>query len=158
MIITTDSAQATILAGKKFASILKPQDVVVLEGDLGGGKTTFIKGLLEGFGYRGRVLSPSFTLVRQYHIKSKCIYHIDLYRLEKSDIFNLGMEDMIYSKEAITVIEWGDKIRGDLDRYLDIKFSFLGENKRKLLFSTKGYSKLKLESIREVFKSESVRL
>ena len=150
MIITTDSADQTILAGKKFASVLEPQDVVILEGDLGGGKTTFIKGLLGGFGYRGRVLSPSFTLVRQYHIKSKCIYHIDLYRLDKGDMFNLGMEDMIYSKDAITAIEWGDKIREELDKYIDVKFLFLGENKRKLMFSTKSYDKSKLESIREV--------
>jgi len=153
MIIITDSAKATIAAGKKLARILKPEDIVVLEGDLGGGKTTFIKGVLEGFGYRRRVLSPSFTLVRQYQIKNKCIYHIDLYRLERTDILNLGIEDLIYAKDAITVIEWGDKIREDLDKYIDIKFLFLGENKRKLIFSTKGYQRNKLEAIKKVLKA-----
>ena len=157
MIVTTDSAQNTIALGKRFFRVLNPQDVVVLEGDLGGGKTTFIKGVLEGFGYQRRVLSPSFTLVRQYKIKNKHVYHIDLYRLQRKDCLDLGIEDLIYSKGSITLIEWGDKIREGLDKYIDIKFLFLGENKRKLVFSTKGYGKDKLESIRGAFKGEFTR-
>jgi tRNA threonylcarbamoyladenosine biosynthesis protein TsaE len=158
MIVTTNSAQDTIALGKKFFSALNSQDIIVLEGDLGGGKTTFIKGVLGGFGYRKRVLSPSFTLVRQYKIKNKFVYHIDLYRLQRKDCLGLGIEDLIYSKDSLTLIEWGDKIRDDLDKYIDIKFIFLGENKRKLIFSTKGYGKDKLQLIRKAFKNEVIRV
>ncbi len=158
MRVITDSAQNTIALGKKFFKALAPQDIVVLEGDLGGGKTTFIKGVLDGFGYKKKVLSPSFTLVRQYKIKNKSVYHIDLYRLKRKDCLDIGIEDLIYSKDSLALIEWGDKIRKDLDKYIDIKFIFLGENKRKLIFSTKGHGKDKLQSIKKAFKDEAVRV
>jgi tRNA threonylcarbamoyladenosine biosynthesis protein TsaE len=142
--IITNSAQETILLGRKFSKILKEKDVVILMGNLGGGKTTFIKGILRGFGAKTKVLSPSFTLIREYKRKKKFICHADLYRLRKSDIFALGLEDYFYTTRSVVLIEWGEKIENYLPRYIKVKFSFLGEKSRKIIFSLKGYDENKL--------------
>ena len=113
--LKSTSANQTINFGKLFSRILKGPDVIILEGALGGGKTTFTRGILAGLGYKKRVLSPSFTLLRQYDLKKVSIYHLDLYRLEPSDIFDLGIYDFLYSEGIITLIEWGNKIRRGLD-------------------------------------------
>lgn len=145
------SSKETILLGKQFSQILEGSDIVILEGTLGGGKTTFVKGVLEGFGFKKKVLSPSFILLRQYRIRKFLIFHLDLYRLGEKDIFGLGLEDVLHSQNSITLIEWGDKIRKYLDKYIKIKFLFLGENSRTLIFSEKGYNKKKIESLKKVF-------
>jgi tRNA threonylcarbamoyladenosine biosynthesis protein TsaE len=137
--LKSSSAAQTINFGRLFSRILKGGHVVVLEGDLGGGKTTFTKGVLAGLGHKGRVLSPSFTLLRQYNFKNLSVYHLDLYRLESSDIFYLGVDDFLYSGKIITLIEWGDKIKEELDKYIKIKFVFSGSNRREIEFSLKGY-------------------
>jgi len=146
------SAGKTINFGKLFSKILKAEDVVVLEGALGGGKTTFIKGVLAGLGYKKRVLSPSFTLLRQYDLNKLSIYHLDLYRLELSDMFDLGIDDFLYFERTITLIEWGNKIKERLDKYIKIKFVFSGENIRNIKFSVKGYPDKKLEALEKIYK------
>ncbi|MFH1504548.1 MAG: tRNA (adenosine(37)-N6)-threonylcarbamoyltransferase complex ATPase subunit type 1 TsaE [Candidatus Omnitrophota bacterium] len=148
MEIRSYSERETIDAGKKFAKSLKEKDVVVLEGDLGGGKTTFTKGVLKGLGCSQRVLSPSFTLVRQYKAGRFCVYHLDLYRLKRADTLSLGMEDFLYSDKSISLIEWGNKIKQELDKYIKIKFSFLGQNSRQLKFSVQGYSEERISSFK----------
>ncbi|MDD4954438.1 MAG: tRNA (adenosine(37)-N6)-threonylcarbamoyltransferase complex ATPase subunit type 1 TsaE [Candidatus Omnitrophica bacterium] len=133
------SAIETIALGENFSKNLKPGDVVIFEGVLGGGKTTFIKGILEGLKIRCKVLSPSFTLVRNYTNNKLHVYHIDLYRLNDEEIFDFGIEDFLYGKNSITLIEWGEKIEHCLSRYLKVVFSILGEEKRQIEFSSKGY-------------------
>ena len=128
-------------------------DIIILEGPLGGGKTTFIKGVLKGMGFKGRVLSPSYTLARQYNTKNVCVNHLDLYRLEEEDFFDAGIDDLLCSKKSMTLIEWGDKIKYSLSRYINLKFSFLKEDCRQLVFSTKGYNKEKVDSIEKAFKN-----
>jgi len=150
--LKSNSAKQTIDFGKLFSKALEGGDVIVLEGALGGGKTTFTKGVLAGLGYKKRVLSPSFTLLRQYNLKNLSIYHLDLYRLEFADIFDLGVDDFLYSKETMTLIEWGDKIKSSLDKYIRIEFIFSGENIRNIKFSTFGYPKNKLLNLGKVYK------
>ena len=150
--LRSNSANQTINFGKLFSKVLKGKDVVVLEGALGGGKTTFTKGILVGLGYKKRVLSPSFTLLRQYDLKKVSIYHLDLYRLEFSDIFDLGIDDFLYSERIITLIEWGNKIKERLDKYIKIEFIFSGENIRNIKFSIKGYPKKVLETLKKAYK------
>ena len=149
--IKSNSAADTIAYGRIFAGVLKGGDAVVLEGSLGGGKTTFVKGILEGLGYKKRVLSPSFTLLRQYELKNLAVYHLDLYRLEFSDIFDLGIDDFLYSAKIITLIEWGNKMKSEVDRYIKVEFIFSGENIRQLKISIKGYSHERLKSIEEAY-------
>lgn len=150
--LKSNSVVDTIVYGKTFSSILKERDVIILEGALGGGKTTFVKGVLEGFGYKKRVLSPSFTLLRQYELKNLAVYHLDLYRLEFSDIFDLGVDDFLYSSKIITLIEWGNRMKSELDKYIKVEFIFSGENIRQLKFSVKGYSQERLNLIKKAYK------
>jgi len=137
--IYTCSAKETIDLGRKFSRNLKDKDVVVFEGILGGGKTTFIKGVLRGLGIKAKVLSPTFTLIREYPNKKLHIYHMDLYRIKEKSIFELGVEDLLYAKSSIALIEWGEKIEDCLPSYIKVEFSMLGENKRRIKFSSKGY-------------------
>lgn len=147
--LNSSSAAETKTFGKLLAKVLGSGDLVILVGALGGGKTTFTKGILKGLGYRRRVLSPSFTLVRQYPVKNLLIHHVDLYRLDERGTFSLGIEDFIYKKGNIAIVEWGDKIKQILDQYIAVKFSYCGENKRKLSVSVVGYPKQRLKSIKD---------
>jgi len=135
----TYSAEETVNLGRKFSHNLKAKDVVVLEGALGGGKTTFIKGVLRGLGVKAKVLSPTFTLIREYPNKKLHVYHMDLYRIKEKSIFELGVEDFLYAKSTIALIEWGEKIESCLSSYIKVEFSMLSENKRRIKFSSKGY-------------------
>ncbi len=132
--IKTNSPQETIRWGKLFAGSLRIGDVVLLEGALGGGKTTFVRGVLEGFGYRRRVLSPSFTLAREYRLKAMTVYHLDLFRLRAAEIGNSELEEYLYPGKAITLVEWGGKAKSLLDTFIKVEFLFLAENKRCLKF------------------------
>jgi tRNA threonylcarbamoyladenosine biosynthesis protein TsaE len=150
-IFHTFSEQETIKLGEDLSGILKEKDVVVLTGQLGGGKTTFIKGLLQGLGYKRRVLSPSFTLMREYTGKKVTVCHVDLYRLNtKNDMFSIGIEDYFETPKTITLIEWGEKIEEMLPRYIKIAFFYEGQSRRKIIISTKGkkldLSKIKVKS------------
>jgi tRNA threonylcarbamoyladenosine biosynthesis protein TsaE len=148
MIKITNSSKETIDLGKKFSSFLKEKDVVILEGMLGAGKTTFLKGVLKGLGKRNIVVSSSFVLLRQYKTKRFFVYHIDLYRLDKKEIFSWGIEDYLYVSGGITFIEWGRKIQNFLPSYIKIEFFFLGETKRKIVFSFKNHHLIKNEFFR----------
>jgi tRNA threonylcarbamoyladenosine biosynthesis protein TsaE len=130
---TSTSAANTRKLGKEFASRLKPGDVVCLIGELGSGKTTFVQGLLGGFGIKGYVRSSSFIIVNQYTKRSLDIFHIDLYRLSgQKDFESFGLEEYIGGK-GICLIEWADKISRIWTKSLwNIKFKWLGDTKRKI--------------------------
>jgi tRNA threonylcarbamoyladenosine biosynthesis protein TsaE len=114
-LVTTCSEKETFLLAKKLAQGFKGNEVVLLEGELGSGKTVFAKGIASGLGLRDihQVCSPSFTLINIYQAKYP-IYHIDLYRLEKStEILDLGWED--YLGQGVVVVEWAEKIKFKMD-------------------------------------------
>lgn len=113
--------------GLILSKILKNGDILLLAGELGAGKTTFISGIAEGLGIKENLSSPSFTIINLYEIGSrKKFIHADFYRLDNADeILNIGIEDYLYSSRNITCIEWGDKIKGFLDsNYLEVKFEY----------------------------------
>lgn len=88
------------------AQFIEPGDVLFLHGGLGAGKTTFVRMLLSALGYKGRVKSPTFSIVEEYELEEISIAHFDLYRLESSaDVDNLGITDYLNEKTAL-VIEW----------------------------------------------------
>lgn len=104
------SEQETIDAGRALARSLPSKAVVLLIGNLGAGKTTFTKGMVEelGVGSADEVSSPTFTLIHEYGDPPK-LYHIDLYRLEESrEVASLGLDE-IFDRNAIVVIEWGER-------------------------------------------------
>jgi len=112
---TTHSEKETFLLAKKLAEDFKGNEVVLLEGELGSGKTIFAKGIASGLRLKDihQVCSPSFTLINIYQGKFP-IYHIDLYRLEKkAEILDLGWED--YLGQGVIMVEWAEKIKFKMD-------------------------------------------
>ena len=110
---TSTSVRKTLSFARAFAQELKPGSVVALEGDLGSGKTTFIKGIALGLGLKDsdEVKSPTFTLMNIYPAKVP-VYHFDLYRLENlRQIQAIGFEEYIHDPNAISCIEWAGKAK-----------------------------------------------
>jgi len=120
--ITTDSKEKTVLIGRKLGEAMSaPNDVrsyiITLDGDLGAGKTAFTGGLAQGLGIDQPALSPSFTIVKEYHGSRLTLYHIDLYRLnDVSDLSSFDFYEYAGSADSVTAIEWANKF-GDL-KYL----------------------------------------
>jgi len=132
----TDSAKETEKLGEKIAKKLLGR-IFALTGELGNGKTTFVKGFARGLGIKKRVISPSFVYIRPYAIRHKLytnLYHIDLYRLEKpSDVKGLGLEEIWSNPYNIVIIEWAEKIKKILPKErVEIYFQYLDKNKRKI--------------------------
>jgi tRNA threonylcarbamoyladenosine biosynthesis protein TsaE len=95
--------------GRAIAPLLRPRDALSLSGELGAGKTTLVQGIASGLGIREHVVSPTFTLVREYRGRLH-LAHVDVYRLERiQDVVDLGLEE-IGDGEAVLVVEWGDAV------------------------------------------------
>ncbi len=108
--LVTESAAQTEAAGERLARCLGRGDLVLLEGELGAGKTTLVRGLARGMGCRGEVMSPTFQLVRIYPGPVP-LAHVDLYRVERtSELCELGLEDLL--EDGAAVVEWGDRLEG----------------------------------------------
>lgn len=104
------TAQDTRAVGAALAPVLVARDVVVLTGELGAGKTTFVQGLAQGLGATEHVASPTFTLVREYVTGRLPIAHVDVYRLERlQDVVDLALEELA-GDDAVLLVEWGDAV------------------------------------------------
>ena len=127
------SSDETIQGGRDFSQSIFPGSVVGLNGELGAGKTTFAKGLLEGLGYTGNITSPTFTLVNQYDLGST-IYHIDCYReTEMKSWIKLGINEYI-NPDSIVIIEWYSYIESLLPRdMIKIDFKMISYNSREII-------------------------
>lgn len=100
------SADETMAFAGDMAKEIKSPSIVYLIGELGAGKTTFVRGFLRAFGYTGRVKSPSYTIVEHYQIDEQSVYHVDLYRLQsENELEFLGFRDYL-AEDAIFFIEW----------------------------------------------------
>lgn len=130
----TYSEQETFLLGKKIAKLLNPSDVILLEGDLGAGKTTFTKGLAEDLGIKETVNSPTFNIIKEYTSGRLPLYHIDAYRLEYGGAEELGLEEYFFG-DGVTVIEWSEFIKDLLpEHFLKISFKYIDNQQRSLTF------------------------
>jgi tRNA threonylcarbamoyladenosine biosynthesis protein TsaE len=126
----------TMQIGAKLASFLQLGDVITLEGELGAGKTTFVKGLAKGLDIGRTVSSPTFTIIKEYEGRFP-LYHIDAYRLEFSEE-DLGLEEYIYGT-GITVIEWAQFIEEELpENRLAIEIQYTNNQMRELIFKATG--------------------
>lgn len=140
MVLYSKSPSETIRLGKQIGRLLNRGDVVALVGELGAGKTQFIKGLSQGAGVArpAYVSSPSFTLINEYKGKMP-FYHIDLYRLGgEREAEELGLEEF-FQGEGITAIEWSDRIPSLLpDEYLRVQIYYTGKQTRSIELIAKG--------------------
>ena len=118
----------TIDFASKFASKLTKNDIVVLSGELGSGKTKFVQGVLKYFGLENEISSPTFTIVNEYRAKETNIYHFDVYRLfDIDEFYAIGGEE--YLENGICLIEWGEMIETILPpEYIKITFRKNNEN------------------------------
>ncbi len=135
-VIITKTEEETQNAAAEFAQSLKPGTVICLYGELGAGKTTFSKGLARGLGVSSRIISPTFTLVRQHQIQEGkgTLYHLDLYRLEREeDVRGIGFEEMVQDKNGIMLIEWAEKLGKLLpSKRIDIRLEAVSAAERKI--------------------------
>lgn len=135
MEIVTHSPEETIVFGRELAKELMPPCWVLLEGELGSGKTTLVKGIVEGLGAarQDEVTSPSFTLVHEHGRESK-VYHIDLYRIESArELASLGLEDIVGS-QATVIVEWGEKLGDNVPApRVRIRLEYLGRDDRRIM-------------------------
>ena len=140
----------TIELSRKFAKILKKGDVVFFHGEIGVGKTTFIRHLvnfiqLNNDQNQTEITSPTFNLVNEYDVGIFIIQHYDLYRLKSSvETKNIGLFEN--QKEILTLIEWPEKIDNKIDNKIDLYFKY-GEDMNKRFLSIEGLSNKKLNEI-----------
>ncbi len=128
--VTTDSESGTSAAGERLARVLGAGDVVLLFGELGAGKTAFVRGLARGLGAEPEdVSSPTFTLVQEYRGGRLPLFHVDLYRLEPAEIADLGLDEMIEG-DGVVAIEWADRWRDRPNDAIEVTIRDAGDNRR----------------------------
>ena len=122
---------ATLEAGRQFAKKLHSGLTVYLHGDLGAGKTTFVRGVLQGLGHAGKVKSPTYTLVEPYVISNCQIYHFDLYRFNDEEEWEAAGFREYFNDESICLVEWPEKAGNLLPiADFDIKMSVLNAGRK----------------------------
>jgi tRNA threonylcarbamoyladenosine biosynthesis protein TsaE len=136
----TNNEDETIQLGKTFAGELEPGDIVGFYGDLGAGKTEFIKGICDFFNIDDIVTSPTFTIMNQYNSSHKhhdiIIYHIDLYRIKSTkELEEIGFNDCLFDNTSIKLVEWAEKANGyskHFDYIVRINFNNDSETERNI--------------------------
>jgi tRNA threonylcarbamoyladenosine biosynthesis protein TsaE len=139
--LTAGAPEDTMAVGEAVASLLRDGDAIALTGELGAGKTTFVRGAARALGFGGAVASPTFTLVREYRGRVR-IYHVDVYRLERmQDVLDLGLDEMV-AEGGLLLVEWGDAVEGLLpDDHLLVEITLVGgEDARRIVFTGTGPS------------------
>ncbi len=128
--VVSNSETDTHLLANEFSKIISPGDIISLNGDLGSGKTFFVKKVLENFGITW-VNSPTFAIVNEYK-NSFIFYHIDFYRIKsEAELINIGLDDYLNDKSAIVFIEWGNLFHSVLpQKRIEVNFLIQPENKR----------------------------
>jgi tRNA threonylcarbamoyladenosine biosynthesis protein TsaE len=132
----SNSPGETLEFAKRIASLLQPKDVILLEGDLGAGKTTFTKGLAKGLGIHKTVNSPTFTIIKEYAGRLS-LYHMDVYRVQDA-MEDLGFDEY-FEGEGVTIVEWAHLIKEQLpETFLSIYIYHLESDKRQFEIKPNG--------------------
>lgn len=135
---------ATLQAGRTFAKQLSAGSVVYLHGDLGAGKTTFVRGVLQGLGHAGKVKSPTYTLVEPYEASGVEIYHFDLYRFADEYEWDAAGFSEYFNQHSICMVEWPEKAGNILPKpNVDVKLSLSNKQQeagRKLEIFTHSFT------------------
>ncbi|MBQ7170219.1 MAG: tRNA (adenosine(37)-N6)-threonylcarbamoyltransferase complex ATPase subunit type 1 TsaE [Synergistaceae bacterium] len=132
-VYTSHSESDTRRIGEKFAGTLRGGEVVLLSGDLGAGKTVFVRGVCGAFGVTG-VRSPSFTLINEYESPSGLlIVHADLYRLDPDGVGATGLDEYAGSDGVITFVEWPERWRNPPGDAVRVHFEAVSESEREIM-------------------------
>jgi len=163
--VVSKSSRQTMGWGRKLAKLVQGGEIVGLVGELGTGKTCFVRGFAEGLevGKDAWIRSPTFTLINEYHARLP-IYHIDLYRIgARHELEGLNLREYLYS-DGVSLIEWFENLpAADADEFLEIKIAHGGGSKRQLTFAGHGeryeeiVQKLKRSKVQTVKKETRVR-
>ena len=130
--LMTTGEEETASAGEMLAATLDPGDVVLLYGELGAGKTAFVRGMARALGAApDDVSSPTFTLIQEYPGTRATLYHVDLYRLHTHEVDDLGLEDLI-SGDGVVAIEWAERWAGRPDDACEVWIEDAGEDRRRI--------------------------
>jgi tRNA threonylcarbamoyladenosine biosynthesis protein TsaE len=130
----TTSEDATSAVGERLARSLRPGDIVLLYGDLGAGKTAFVRGLAAGLGAEpAEVSSPTFTIIQEYSGRMK-LFHVDLYRLDQREANDLGLEELVLGP-GVVAIEWAERWIGRPNEAIEVRIEDAGEDRRRIRIS-----------------------
>jgi len=133
--VITTGEEETVAAGEQCAATLSPGAVVLLYGQLGAGKTAFVRGLARGLGAAAdEVSSPTFTIIQEYAGRTATLYHVDLYRLEPAEVDDLGLDELV-SGDGIVAIEWAERWRGRPDDAIEVRIEDGGGERREVRIS-----------------------
>ncbi|MGM9521637.1 MAG: tRNA (adenosine(37)-N6)-threonylcarbamoyltransferase complex ATPase subunit type 1 TsaE [Oscillospiraceae bacterium] len=132
MVVNTENEAETSALGERLAQRLRPGDVIAMYGDLGAGKTAFIRGIARGLGLEARVSSPTFTIVNEY-LGPVPLFHFDMYRLSSSDeLFEIGWEDYL-SRGGVCAVEWSENVEDVFtSETIKVTIEKTGESGRKI--------------------------
>jgi tRNA threonylcarbamoyladenosine biosynthesis protein TsaE len=129
---TTTSEDETRERGARLAAELQPGAVVLLSGDLGAGKTAFVRGMAAGLGIDpDEVTSPTFTLVHEYHGGRLPLVHVDLYRLERADLDEIGLDQDVASR-GVVAVEWSERLSRALEGAIQVRIEDAGDDRRRI--------------------------
>jgi len=132
-VLTTVGEEETVAAGERVARTLHSGAVLLLYGQLGAGKTAFVRGLALGLGaLADDVSSPTFTIIQEYAGQTATLYHVDLYRLDSAEVDDLGLEELV-GGEGVVAIEWADRWRGRPDDAIEVTIEDRGEDRREIV-------------------------
>ena len=130
--ILTASEEESVGAGEQLGASLRPGDVVLLTGQLGAGKTAFVRGLARGVGAApDDVSSPTFTLIQEYRGGRATLHHVDLYRLQAAEVADLGLDELV-SSGGIVAIEWAERWDERPVDAIDVRIEDSGEDRRQI--------------------------
>jgi tRNA threonylcarbamoyladenosine biosynthesis protein TsaE len=138
--VLTRSPRQTMSWGSRLGRLLKGGEIIALIGELGAGKTCFVRGVTQGLevGKGAWIRSPSFTLINEYQGRLP-VYHIDLYRVEsRAQLEGLNLREYLYS-DGVSLIEWFEHLPADeVDEYLELRIAYVDGSRRQLSFSPHG--------------------
>jgi len=134
LIFHSSNLKETQTFAKKLASCLNKGDIIFFSGPIGAGKTIMVKEIAKFFGVKEKITSASFSLMKKYFGTKQNLYHIDLFRLDEGEMFNLGFEEMLEDESSIILAEWPEAAKDFFPKSrLEIEIVLQKEDKRKII-------------------------
>lgn len=134
-IFISSSEEETVLFATDFAKSLKKGEIILLNGDLGSGKSVFARGVIRAFGVKKQIPSPTFTIVNEYDTDFCKLYHFDMYRLEEvEEAIAIGVDEIFADNESIKLVEWPEKVWQIIpSKVIKVNIEKIDDTKRKII-------------------------